>query len=217
MRKIKISEKIKEKLPDLHLGVIIADVIYEKYNENLWKEIDKILKKREILTTEQIKDIPQIFSTRKAYKTLGKEPSRYRPSAEALMRRVIQGKGLYKISNLVDTINFMSITTAYSIGGYDLDKVEGDVTLDIGDDKEYNAIGRGVLNVEFLPVFYDNKGAFGSPTSDSERTMITEQTKNILWIVMNFGNHKNFEEDLLKCVDSLKNYCYSKKVLFNIT
>lgn len=216
IRKIKISERIKTKLPDLKLGVIMADVIYENYNENLWQEINKEIKRIEALSSAEIKEIPQISSTRQAYKILGKEPSRYRPSSEALMRRIMQGKGLYKISNLVDTINYISISTGYSIGGYDADKIDGDISLDIGDNKEYKAIGRGVLNVEFLPVFYDNQGAFGSPTSDSERTMITEKTTNVLWIVMNFGNHQNFEEDLQKCVESLKKYCYSKNVEFQI-
>jgi len=197
MISVKITPEIKKAAPNLKLGIIQAEAVFEKHNNNLWVKISQQIERISKFSTEEIKKIPQILSTREAYKNLGKEPSRYRPSAEALHRRIIQGKGMYKISNLVDAINLASISTGYSIGGYDTDKISGEITFGKGKkDDEYNAIGRGSLNIENLPVFYDEIGAFGSPTSDSERTMITSETKNILWIVMNFGGHENFEEDL---------------------
>jgi len=194
---ISISETIRTRIPNIKLGVIRAKVKYEKHTPALWEEIDKETERISKIPLESVKDIPQIESSREAYKALGKEPARYRLSAEALHRRIINGKGLYRISNLVDCINLASIKTGYSIGGYDAEKIDGDILFDIGRaDEEYEAIGRGIMNIESLPVFRDSKGAFGSPTSDSERTMIDEETKEVLLIVINFGGHAEFETDL---------------------
>ncbi len=97
----------------------------------------------------------------------------------------------------MDTINLASIKTGYSIGGYDYDKIQGDIVFDVGrSDDEYQAIGRGKINVENLPVFRDEIGAFGSPTTDSVRTMITDTTQRVLLIVINFGVKEGFEQDL---------------------
>ena len=196
-KKISISSKILDLVPDTRLGVVYGNVRYQKYNDQLWQAIEQEIKRLQQLKIEQIKDIPQIATTRSAYRALGKEPARYRPSAEALLRRIIQGKGLYKISNIVDTINLASIKTGYSIGGYDYDKIQGDIVFDVGrSDDEYQAIGRGKINVENLPVFRDEIGAFGSPTTDSVRTMITDTTQRVLLIVINFGVKEGFEQDL---------------------
>ncbi len=214
---IKISDNIKNAVPQTRLGIISAKVEYQKFNQNLWDEINKEIERISKFSTEEIKQIPQISATRKAYSALGKEPSRYRPSAEALHRRIVQGKGVYQISNIVDTINLASIKTGYSIGGYDADKIYGKIIFDKGKPNiEYQAIGRGQLNIENLPIFYDDKGAFGSPTSDSQRTMITDKTKNVLLIVMDFGNAPNFEKNLEIIADDLKKYCNANSLIINI-
>ena len=195
--KILISEIIRQKCPEIKLGVITADIIFEKYNSELWKVIKLEQERIRKIAISDIKDIPQIKSSRDAYRNLGKEPARYRLSAEALHRRIIKGKDLYQINNVVDLINLSSIKTGYSIGGYDLDKIQDKIIFDTGkSDEKYIAIGRGALNIENLPVFKDNIGAFGSPTSDSERTKITEKTRKIMLIVINFANHIGFNEDL---------------------
>jgi len=204
---ISINQNIKTKLPDLKLGCIKADIKFEKYNQKLWIAIEKEIEKIANFQIEEIKNIPQIQSSRDAYLKLGKEPARYRLSAEALTRRIIQGKGLYKISNIVDVINYSSIKTGYSIGGYDFDKISGKIVLDIGSaEDEYIAIGRGKMNIADLPVFRDGIGAFGSPTSDSERTMITETTKTILLVILNFGNHAGFQTDLKTITDFITEF-----------
>ncbi len=217
MANLVIDNEIKRLLPDLILGVIEAEVSYAGNNESLWKEFELLINNvRQNHTTSSIKEIPQIRSTREAYKKLGKEPSRYRPSAEALLRRIVQGKNPYQISNIVDTINFVSVKTGYSIGGYDASKIQGQIIFKKGGSEEYNAIGRGRLNIENLPVFYDQKGAFGSPTSDSVRTMINSDTQNVLLIVMNFGGHKNFENDLNFFADTLQKFCFAKNITKDI-
>lgn len=213
MMKIGISKNIKSVCPEIKLGIISANVKFEKYNEKLWQEIDKEFVRISNIKIEDVKDIPQIASSRTAYKMLGKEPARYRLSAEALHRRIIKGKNLYQISNIVDTINLASIKTGYSIGGYDFNKIQGKNIFDVGEKNEdYEAIGRGKMNIENLPVFRDEIGAFGSPTSDSTRTMITEITQEILLVVINFAGHKNFEYDLKLISELFVNYCFGENV-----
>lgn len=217
MNKILISNKIKNASPDISLGVISANVTYKKNNLLLWQEIELEEKRILKLPIETIKDIVQIKSSREAYKALGKEPARYRLSAEALHRRIIKGKSLYKISNIVDVINLASIKTGYSIGGYDMSNIQGDIEFGIGTkDEDYEAIGRGKMNIESLPVFRDSIGAFGSPTSDSTRTMITESTSQILLVVINFGGHENFENDLQVICDLVEKYCSGKNIKYEI-
>ncbi len=217
MKKITISETIKNASPNIKLGIISGNVKFEKLNQALLEDIDFEATKIMGMSIDAIKFIPQIASSREAYKALGKEPARYRLSAEALMRRIIKGKSLYQISNIVDMINLSSIKTGYSIGGYDLINIQGDILFDIGKkDEDYEAIGRGKMNIESLPVFRDNIGAFGSPTSDSVRTMITDKTSKILLIVINFGGHESFEKDLQIIFDLIVNYCSGEDVKFEI-
>jgi DNA/RNA-binding domain of Phe-tRNA-synthetase-like protein len=131
---------------------------------------------------------PPITATRAAYKTLGKDPARYRGSAEALLRRVIAGKGLPRINAVVDVINLVSVESRLSIGLYDLAHVRGDITFRAGRAGEtYKGIGKYDLNLEDLPLFADSIGPHGSATSDSERTMVTASTKNIIALIVSFG------------------------------
>src|SRR5579859_4647071 len=131
---------------------------------------------------------PQILATRAAYKALGKDPARYRGSAEALVRRVIAGKGLPQINAVVDIINLVSVESRLPIGLYDLAHVSGDIVFRAGLAGEtYKGIGKYDLNLEGLPVFCDAVGPHGSPTSDSERTMVTSETKQVMAIIISFG------------------------------
>ena len=129
-----------------------------------------------------INSLPPIAATRAAYKACGKDPNRYRPSQEQLMRRIVRGLGLYNVNTLVDAGNQLSLLTGCSVGCFDADKVHGTViTLGVGREGEpYQGIGRGTLNIAGLPVFRDNTGGFGTPTSDCERTMLTLGTRRLL-------------------------------------
>ena len=217
MKTVSISDTIKNLVPQIKLGLISAEIIFAKENNLLQRAINEEIKRVSGISIESVKEIPQIKSSRESYKALGKEPARYRLSAEALHRRIIKGKGIYQISNLVDSINLASVKTGYSIGGYDETKIEGDILFDLGRvGEDYEAIGRGNMNIENLPVFRDKKGAFGSPTSDSVRTMITEHTKHIFLIVINFGGHPNFESELKEISGLLKKYCSGKNIEIKI-
>lgn len=140
---------------------------------------------RDTLTTETLKELPGIAATRRVYKACGKDPSRYRPAAEALIRRQLQGKELYQIDTLVDLINLASIAFGYSIGGFDADKFVGDtLTLGVGREGEpYEGIHRGLINIAGLPVYRDTQGGVGTPTSDNERTKITPDTTHLVVLI----------------------------------
>lgn len=147
----------------------------------------------------QIHQLPEIGATRRAYKACGKDPSRYRPSAEALLRRVIQGKGLYQINNLVDALNLLSVQTGFSIGGFDASKISGAVHLGLGhEDEPYAAIGRGQLNIARLPVLRDELGPFGTPTSDSVRTSVTASCQDLLLVIYAFEGDAHLPDALQK-------------------
>lgn len=199
----------------LRLGCIEADVKVAESSEALWTEINfRIEQLRQSLVIEDISGIPAIKSSRKAYKACGKDPARYRLSAEALLRRVVSGKGLYEISNVVDQLNLVSITSGFSIGGYDANQIQGDISFGIGRTGEpYTGIGKGELNIENLPVFRDELGAFGTPTSDSQRTEVTSQTKRFLMILIDFGGDDQLNEALQYSVSLLKKYCQAEEII----
>ena len=164
---ISISDKIQNSCPDYQAGIIEAHVHNTKYSNLLWKEITQETEQiKKLYTLSEINKRLTIQATRQAYKTFGKDPNRYRPSAEALCRRIVKETELYQISTLVDLINLVSIKSGFSIGGFDADKIDGNLTLGIGHKEEiFNAIGRGLLNIDGLPVYRDKKGPIGTPTS----------------------------------------------------
>ena len=189
MTNISVAEELKKKVPELTLSCIECDVYVMETNDVLWDQIRKKIKEiSATLKTEDISKIPAIAASRKAYKACGKDPARYRLSAEALLRRVVKRKELYQVNNVVDVLNLVSISTGYSIGGYDAAKIDGKVIFNIGSAADpYEGIGRGRLNIEFLPTFRDRQGAFGTPTSDSERTAVTSETKRFLMVIIDYG------------------------------
>ena len=184
--KVKVSQEIEQVCPEFVGACVEATVVNSPYSETLWQDIDGFCNKfRKELTTESLKEIASIAATRRVYKACGKDPSRYRPASEALIRRILQGKGLYQLNTLVDLVNLASIAFGYSIGGFDADKFEGDtLTLGIGREGEpYEGIGRGMINIQGLPVYRDAKGGVGTPTSDNERTKISEHTSHLLVLI----------------------------------
>ena len=192
-----ISDEIRKACPQFRGLAILADVHNTAYCEPLWQEIEHFTQEyRQRYTTESIKTMRPIQATREAYKRCGKDPSRYRPSAEALCRRILKGSPLYQIDTLVDLINVVSIASGYSIGGFDADKIEPDtLTLGIGRAGEpYEGIGRGELNIEGMPVYRDARGGIGTPTSDNERTKLTLQTTRLLTIINGYSGEDGLRE-----------------------
>lgn len=186
---VRIDGELKEKCPRVALACVTAEVEAGVTPEGLEQELraceEKILKLAE---PKAVLESGAILATRTAYKALGKDPARYRGSAEALLRRVIAGKGLPRINNVVDVINLVSVDSRLAVGLYDLAHVEGEIVFRAGRAGEtYKGIGKYDLNLEGLPVFSDALGPHGSPTSDSERTMVTEATKRVVAIIISFS------------------------------
>ncbi|MBO4849715.1 MAG: hypothetical protein J5529_02300 [Prevotella sp.] len=217
---IKVSTEIFNVCDDFVGAAVEARCQNSPFCPPLWEEITaKGMKLREELTTETLKQVPGIEATRRVYKMCGKDPSRYRPSAEALVRRMLQGKPLYQKNTFVDLINLASIAYGYSIGGFDADKIVGDtLTLGVGKAGEpYEGIGRGMLNIEGLPVYRDEMGGVGTPTSDNERTKIDLETTHLLILVNGYdGCSSRVTENAEYIVDLLKKYCNCQEVSFSL-
>lgn len=214
MHQISVGEELRKACPKLRLGCVEALVRVEDSMPALLAEIDgKLEALQQSLSIEEISKIPAIEASRRGYKACGKDPARYRLSAEALLRRIVSGKGLYRINNVVDQLNLVSVISGFSIGGYDADKIAGSVCFGIGKaDEPYTGIGRGALNIESLPVFRDEKGAFGTPTSDSERTEVTPQTRKFLMILIDFESSSELEKAKQLAIHLLKEHCGAEDI-----
>ena len=155
---------------------------------------------------------PHVAATRTAYKVLGKDPSKYRNSAEAMLRRIAKKNGLYRVNNAVDVNNMISVESGYSLGSYDLAAIRGKIVWKRSPDGEkYQGIGKDVLNIEHLPALYDDLGIFGNPTSDSRRTMIENgQSKRLLYVIYAFDDADNLPYWLDKMAVLLEKYCAAK-------
>ena len=210
---IVVSQEIENVCPGFVGAAVDAQVVNSTYSAELWDEIHTLEERfRKELTTESLKELPGIAATRRVYKACGKDPSRYRPASEQLIRRMLQGKELYQIDTLVDLVNLASIAFGYSIGGFDADKfVGGTLTLGVGKDGEpYEGIGRGMLNIAGLPVYRDAIGGVGTPTSDNERTKMTLQTTHLIVLINGYdGNEQRVADNARYIQDLIRKYCQS--------
>lgn len=212
---ITISEQVAEACPFLKVAVVSCEVANTDTDDTLWQEIaDFECVFRETFRIEDVNKRTAIQATRSAYKRLGKDPNRYRPSAESLCRRILKGLSLYKINTLVDLINLVSLKTGYSIGGFDEAKINGnELVLGVGEAAEvFHGIGRGVLNIEGLPVYRDGSGGIGTPTSDEERTKIGTSTTRLLMIINGYSGKDGLEDAVAYSVDLLKRYAQATHV-----
>ena len=208
-----VSQEIETVCPAFVGAAVEAQVVNTPYSKELWDQIHALEDRfRQELTTESLKDLPSIAATRRVYKACGKDPSRYRPASEQLIRRMLQGKELYQIDTLVDLINLASIAYGYSIGGFDADKFVGHtLTLGVGREGEpYEGIGRGMLNIAGLPVYRDAEGGVGTPTSDHERTKMTLGTTHLVVLINGYdGNEQRVAENARFIQELLRKYAQS--------
>ncbi|MCM1356730.1 MAG: phenylalanine--tRNA ligase beta subunit-related protein [Staphylococcus sp.] len=215
---IKFEDNIRKAAPSLQVVTIEATVRNSPTSEELWELITRCASDlREVTELSDINKRPAIRATREAYKACGKEPNRYRPSAEALSRRVVKGMDLYRIDTLVDLINLVSLQSGYSIGGFDVDKIDGNLlTLGVGrSDEPFEGIGRGVLNIENMPVYRDATGGVGTPTSDNERTKLSLDTTKLLMCINIYGEEMPVDDVVSLTVSLLEKYAEATDLVVN--
>jgi len=205
--KITIDQSLMKKTPNFKVGVMTCDVVIEsatKVDELVHRWEEEIHQNIDI---KNVVNLDVIIDGRNAYKTYGKDPSRYRLAVESLYRRLSKGNQLYRINNVVDLGNIISLKTRKSVAVLDYKKIKGDVTIRLGTNKdEYHGIGRGRLNIENIPLYEDQTGPFGSVTSDTERTMITKDTKKILLFLISFSGDADLEKEMGYAKNLYKTY-----------
>ena len=208
-----VSKEIEQVCPRFVGAAVETQVVNTPYSAELWDEIHEWKERfRRELTTESLKELSGIAATRAVYKKCGKDPSRYRPASEQLIRRMLQGKELYQIDTLVDLVNLASIAFGYSIGGFDADHFVGDtLTLGVGREGEpYEGIGRGQLNIAGLPVYRDAQGGVGTPTSDHERTKMTLATTHLVVLINGYDGDAVRVRQNAEFIQALtRRYCQS--------
>ena len=209
---VTIDAALEAKCPRVALGCVTASVEPVETPAGLLTEMQdceaKILGLPE---PRAVLEGPQILATRAGYKALGKDPARYRGSAEALLRRILSGKSFPQIGAVVDVINLVSVESRLPIGLYDAAKLQGDIVFRAGLAGEtYKGIGKYDLNLEGLPVFCDALGPHGSPTSDSERTMVTTATQHIAVILVGFGGSEGLERWCQRMTTLLQQYAQGR-------
>ncbi len=205
-----IDPKFSELGMAVHLGVLDYEVQVAPSSDEMKQSMEEAsqLRQQELMGEAASSD-PVIAAVRAAFKAAGKDPSRYRPSSEALTRRVVAGKGLYYVNNVVDAGNLVSLMTGVPVGCYDAAWIKGDLTLRVGTPGEtYDGIGRGGINLEGLPVLADDDGPFGSPFSDSDRTSVSDQTHNLVFVLYGLNIDVAHVEAAAEIADALiTQYC----------
>ncbi|MDE5791847.1 MAG: hypothetical protein K2H96_11555 [Muribaculaceae bacterium] len=204
-RDIIIEKDFAERVKNYRVLLFEANVRNGETSDSLKSELNALAEEISVkYKVEDINKIPAIKATRTAYKVCGKDPNRYRPSQEQLMRRIVRGLGIYYVNNLVDAGNLFSLMTGCSVGCFDADKISGKVlTLGIGKEGEpYQGIGRGELNISGMPVFRDNTGGIGTPTSDNERTKLELDTKSLL-VTVHLFNPEIKPEEIINLFDRI--------------
>jgi len=214
MPQLTIDPALKQTCPRATLAFLTAEVTTTDTPPALLDEMKScettILK---LPDPRSVLESSKILATRAGYKALGKDPARYRGSAEALLRRILSGKGFPQINAVVDIINLVSVESRFSIGLYDLAHVQGEIVFRRGRANEtYKGIGKYDLNLEGLPIFCDAAGPHGSPTSDSERTMVTSATQSIAAIIISLGGPDGLQSAADRTSALLQTYAAAREL-----
>ena len=194
--KVTIDKKIIDTYPQIRLGLMHFHADVKEPEEKFWLYMDNdvLPRVRDRIKDKEWGEISGIKGSRSAYKIFGRNPSRYRVSSEALLRRVKRGDELYHINSVVDVNNLISVESGLSVGSYDLDNIHGSITLRKAEQGEgYKGIGKDFIDMENMLVLADDEGIFGSSMSDSTRAMVSKNTKDILLVIYCFEEEINLE------------------------
>lgn len=213
MTTITITQELRNAAPDLRLGLLSAKVQPSATGADLRREMLDVAGELKSSAGNIVASSPEIQALNRTYRALGKDPARYRGSAEALLRRIAGGKALYHINNLVDVNNRVSIETRCPCGIYNRAHLAPPLHFSIGTSGEqYKGIGKELINIADLPVFVDANGPFGSPTSDSERAMITLSTDTILMVIIDFSGHTSMTGHLEYAITLMKRFAEAQDI-----
>jgi len=215
---LSIDPQLKQHCSTLQVACVQGTVAVSKSSDALVQLLNaRAAELSSQLSAAEILSNPDITATREAYKSLGKDPSRYRGSAEALLRRVTSGKPLYFINNLVDVNNLVSLESFLPVGSYDFARINGKIVFRIGKSGEsYKGIGKDLINIADLPVFADNDGPFGSPTSDSERARITSSTRQFAMMMISFAGKADLRVPAERAIELLANHANGRDLSFEV-
>ncbi len=210
--KVTISEDITKILPGFSVIAYTMDVD-NKLTDGVTTFINKVVEEnKDIYTLEQVIKDQKILESRNGYKKLGKDPSHTRVACENLLRRIIKRQPLYRLGDIIDLGNILSILTRRSVCVVDLDKLVGNVNIRIGTKEDiYITINRGPLNVDKIPVYEDENSPFGCPSSDTLRTAVDQSTKSIYIMIICF-EQTNLEEDEKLLIDIYKKYTNARNI-----
>lgn len=182
-----VSLEVEESLRGtLALGLLeVDDVVLEPVPEAFQRERDaEVARLIGQYTGRPPADIPGVAETRALFHRLDVDPTKIRPSSEALLRRVLQGKGLPQVNLAVDVCNLCSLEHQIPLGLYDREHVHGAVQVRVGKPGEgYPGIRKQRVNLSNRLLLSDDEGPFGAPTSDSARTAVSDQTRRLLVVL----------------------------------
>jgi len=205
--KFNTSDIIRDKISGLKFGILLVNNLKVRKNDAHFDDAfnDLRLYLQEKFNVKRPAEDAVVSHVRRMYRRTGWEPTRYRPSSEALIRRILKGNTLYRINNLVDFGNLTSARFHLPMGLYDAQKITGNIMMDVGQDNEsYRGISNPEIHAQGKLILRDDNGIFGNPTADSLRTSITEKTSIALAV---FFCPPEIEDDYLKAtLDYLSNY-----------
>ncbi|MBM6616995.1 B3/B4 domain-containing protein [Bacillus suaedaesalsae] len=183
--KVTIDPSVLSKVPDFKIGVIIYEDITVSSSPQMIKGRFQLYQESISFDLEErpLSDYKGVKEWRSVFKKLGMDPSKYRPSHEALVRRIAKKDFLVTIHSAADINNFFSLQYGIPIGIYDKEKINGDIVIKLGQENEqYEGLNNRNIDANQKLISLDNSGPFGSPFVDSRRTAVTEQTTSAIQI-----------------------------------
>lgn len=210
MMEISVDENLYKTYPSIRLGLLTFNCNVRPSSSAFWQRMNEevIPEVLESIEGKSWNEIPGIRGSRLVYKAFGRNPTRYRVSSEALIRRIKRGEELYHVNSVVDVNNFLSIKSGLSVGSYDLDKTAGPLVLRKTFPHEgYEGIGKEFLDLSDMLELADEKGIFGSTMADNKRTMVTLDSHHILVCLYCFEDEIDLEALVKEAEEEFRTNC----------